>query len=928
MKLDKFFQSLLLTGAVVVVVNTPAKGEEVREDIQSKSSTQKVGESALDEKVAVTEKKFASSKSPVLAPSIQKSRLFKSQLASSLQRAKSDKTSKNIRQISEIELPATSAQMLVQTPTPTNPSNPEPRSEDQVVAITSVKANATNRGVEVILETTQGTRLQVTNRSAGNNFIADVSGGQLRLPSGEAFTFRSEKPTAVITEITVTNIDANTVRVTVVGEKALPTVELFDDDAGLVFGITSAAIATQPPQQPQTPQTQEKPASETPQEQPTAPPDQPIELVVTGEQDGYNVRNATTATKTDTPLRDIPQSIQVIPNQVIRDQNVNRLQDAVRNNAPGVSQFSNQSQAFVIRGFRQDFNLRNGFRSGSTATKDVDLADVDHIEVLRGPASVLLGQLQPGGVINTVTKQPLSEPYYSVKFTGGQFSFYRPELDLSGPLTNDGSLKYRLNLAYQNNGSFRDFVSEDRFFVAPVLQWNIGKNTTLTVDFSYTYNNPTLDYGVVALSDGSLVLPINRALFYPSLDQVTVEQYQASYRLEHKFSDNWQLRNGFSFYSAKQSGGYTYVEADFIDDRFLDKLYADDLFIDQDYRMQTDLTGKFTTGSIRHQLLIGFELGRSTNYFTSGTASLPTIDIFNPNYNVTRPDVQIDNYGTTFTDTLGIYIQDQIDITDNLHLLVGGRFDFTKQYDSFGTFSQADQAFSPRVGIVYQPIKPISLYASYSQSFNPVIGRSRTNSVFEPERGTQYEVGIKADITNTVSATLAAFEITKSNVLTSDPVDPINFSIQVGEQRSRGVEFTIGGEILPGWNILAGYAYTDARVTEDNRIPVGTFLRNVPKNAANLWTTYEIQSGDYKGLGFGLGLVFVGEQQADFPNSNFQIPSYVRTDAALFYRRDNWRLGINVNNLFDVEYYEAASRRTIVYPGAPVNVQATISYEF
>ncbi|MEH2300033.1 MAG: TonB-dependent receptor [Nostoc sp.] len=657
--------------------------------------------------------------------------------------------------------------------------------------------------------------------------------------------------------------------------------------------------------------------------------DEPIELVVTGEQDGYNAPNATTATRTDTPLRDIPQSIQVIPNQVIRDQGVNRLQDAVRNNAPGVSQYFGQNQAFVIRGFRQDFNLRNGFRTSSAiAPFDVDLANIERIEVLRGPASVLFGQLQPGGVINTVTKQPLTEPYYSVNFTGGQFSFYRSELDFSGPLTDDGNLRYRLNTAYQNNGSFRDFVSEQRFFVAPVLQWNISKNTTLTVDFSYTYNDPVVDFGVVALSDASLVLPINRALFYPSLDRFTEEQYQASYRFEHKFSDNWQLRNGFSFYNTYQSGGYTYVDADFRDDRFLDKLYSDDVFLLQDYEMQTDLIGKFATGSIKHQLLVGFDLSRATSYFTSGSARLPTIDIFNPNYTVTRPDVQINSYGTTFTDSLGIYIQDQIDITDNLHLLVGGRFDFTEQYDSLDIFFQGDQAFSPRVGIVYQPIKPISLYASYSQSFTPVIGRSRTQELFEPERGNQYEVGIKADITNKLSATLAAFQITKSNVLTSDPVDPINFSLQIGEQRSRGVEFTIGGEILPGWNIIAGYAYTDARVTEDNDIPVGELLQNVPKNAANLWTTYEIQSGDYKGLGFGFGLVFVGEQQGEFPNSNFQIPSYVRTDAALFYHRDNWRVGINVNNLFDTGYYETATRRTLVYPGAPMNVQATISYEF
>ena len=213
--------------------------------------------------------------------------------------------------------PIASLKLLVQTPS----------QGGKVVPITGVKANPTDKGVEVILETPLGTQLQVINRSAGNNFIVDVSGGQLRLPDGNTFTFRSEKPLAAITEITVTNVNATTVRVTVVGEKALPKVELFDDNAGLVFGIASDAVATQPEQPPQ-----------TPQQTSSADDDQPIELVVTGEQDGYRVPNTSVGTRTDTPLRDIPQTIQVIPQEVLRDQNVTRLQDATRNVA-GASQF-------------------------------------------------------------------------------------------------------------------------------------------------------------------------------------------------------------------------------------------------------------------------------------------------------------------------------------------------------------------------------------------------------------------------------------------------------------------------------------------------------------------------------------------------------------------------------------------------------------
>ncbi|NJR52888.1 MAG: TonB-dependent siderophore receptor [Leptolyngbyaceae cyanobacterium CSU_1_3] len=792
-------------------------------------------------------------------------------------------------QLSELEPPATTIEEWVA------------QIETSLVQIANVRVETTETGLQVILETAEGETLAPETRTIGNALIADIPNAAI------AEEFSQAEPIAGIALVSVTQLPGDRVRVAITGTDAPPAAEVRSDGQGLIVAVSLGEAGT-------------------------AADEEAIQVVVTGEQDeGYNPSSATTATRTDTPLRDIPQSIQVIPQQVLEDQNVTRLQDAVRNNAPGVTSRFGLNQAFVIRGFEQNFNLRNGFRTSSGfAPLDVDLANVEQIEVLRGPASVLFGQLQPGGVINIVTEQPLNEPYYNLQFTGGQFSFYRPELDFSDSLTDDGNLRYRLNAAYQNYGSFRDFVSEERFFIAPVLQLDISENTTLTVDFSYTYSDSVIDFGVIALSDGSLVLPIDRALFYPSLDTFTEEQYQASYLFVHNFSDNWQLRNGFSFSQRREDGANTF-KLGLTDDRFLSIGYIDTDFLLEDYQLQTDLIGEFNTGTIQHQLLIGFDLARSTNVIVGrdGVDPLPPIDIFDPDYDVSAPETQPGFFSTTFTDSLGIYIQDQIDITDSLHLLIGGRFDLTEQYgNTLRTFSsQEDTAFSPRVGVVYQPVEPISLYASYSRSFNPVIGRSQTDETFNPERGTQYEIGIRADITDTLSATLAAFEVTKANVLTTDPANP-NFSIQVGEQRSRGVEFIVQGEILPGWNLVAGYAYTDARVTEDNNIPEGDFLVSVPENAANLWTTYEIQNGDLQGLGFGFGLVFVDERQGDLPNSNFQIPSYVRADAALFYRQNNWRAAININNLFGTEYYESAANRNDVYPGAPFNATASLSYTF
>ncbi|HAG83295.1 MAG TPA: TonB-dependent siderophore receptor, partial [Cyanobacteria bacterium UBA12227] len=271
---------------------------------------------------------------------------------------------------------------------------------------------------------------------------------------------------------------------------------------------------------------------------------------------------------------------------------------------------------------------------------------------------------------------------------------------------------------------------------------------------------------------------------------------------------------------------------------------------------------------------------------------------------------------------------------ENLKLVLGGRLDIVNQKrDDFvdsTTSEQDNDAFSPRVGIVYQPIEPISLYASFSRSFNPVeTGTTLANGdIAEPERGTQYEVGIKADfLEGRLSSTLAFYELTRSNVLTPDRTNPFA-SIQTGEQRSRGIELDVAGEILPGWRVIASYAYTDAEITEDNQFEPGNRLINVPESSASLWTTYEIQQGSLKGLGFGLGFRFVGEREGDLENS-FTLPNYFRTDAALYYKRNNLRVAVNLYNLFDIEYFEAAQfGRAGIFPGSPFTVLGTIGWEF
>jgi iron complex outermembrane recepter protein len=789
----------------------------------------------------------------------------------------------------------------------------------EVVQVTGVQLNSTPQGVEVILETAAG-QLEIPATSiVGNALIADIPNAVLALPEGDEFS--QANPIEGVALVSVTSLPNNRVRVAITGVDAPPIAEVRAEAQGLVFGVT--------------------PGTETD----AAQDEDAIQVVVTGEQDeGYVVDNATTATRTDTPIQDVPQSIQVVPQQVIEDQRAITVNDALRN-VSGVAvgesslQFSN---SILLRGF-ESFNsyFIDGVRNarGGVSTQ-LETVNVERIEVLKGPASVLYGQADPGGVINFVTELPLSEPYYAIEPTIGNFDFYRPTLDFSGPLNADRTVLYRLNAAYESAGTFVDDLDYERLFIAPTLSVQLGENTSLIFEGSYQ-NNPRPRYvGLPAV--GTVVtnplgdVPRSRNLGDPDVDDVNWSITNLGYRLEHNFSDNLTLRNTFRAEFAE------IIESDAIfltglepDNRTVNRFLSRSEGDTQNYTLQTDLVGTIQTGIVKQELLLGLELRRLTQEFEVLGASLPSIDLFDPDSEL--PSLQFEENYNAFQENgyVGVYAQDLISIGENLHILLGGRFDWVDQryegrLEGETTLVQGDTAFSPRAGIVYQPIPPVSLYASYSQSFFPegdFGSRNADNTPFEPTTGEQFEVGVKTDfLDGRLSATLAAYQVTRQNIVTDDPDRP-GFSIQLGERRSRGIEFDVIGEILPGWNLIANYAYTDAEITEDNGGFEGNQPNNVPEHSGSFWTTYEIQNGDLQGLGFGAGIFVVGDRQGDLANT-FELPSYVRTDAALFYRRDNWQVALNVKNLFDVEYYESANNRNTVYPGAPFTILGTVAVEF
>ncbi|TVP63378.1 MAG: TonB-dependent siderophore receptor [Nodularia sp. (in: Bacteria)] len=828
------------------------------------------------------------------------------------------------RMLQEAKIPIiTSTQLLVQSPT-------------EVIQVTGVTANPINQGVEVILQTTQGEQLQITNRSIDNTFIADIPNAQLSLPSGDAFTFTSQNPDENITGIIVTNFDANTIRVTVTGETGLPTVELFDSNEGLILSFATISAQEE--------ETETRLDSQIEPSQPLAEEDESIALVVTGEQyEGYVVPNASSATRTDTPIRDIPASIQVVPRQVMEDQQVTGLDEALRN-VSGVTSdnFAGVLPNFTIRGFRNAPILRDGFRQYGAFQVLPEITNLESIEVLKGPASILYGDIDPGGLINAVSKKPLSEPFYAAEFQLGNRNFIRPSLDISGPLTPSGNILYRLNTLYTKDDGFRGFdQANERFFIAPTIAWKLGDRTDITASLEYTHERRPMDFGLVAFGNGVVNVPRDRITNEPD-DKSEQNLFNIGYNLEHRFNQNWKLKNTFRYIQQGFVGDFYFPIAFNQETGILQRSFATRDIDIQTYTLQTNILGELTTGTIKHKLLFGVDWNRQTETFFSEGSFPPfsTLNIFDPVYrSLSRPnDVPVVGDFCVESNRFGIYFQDQISLFDNLKLVAGLRYDNVEQTrkdnpTSVNSLSsettQNDDAFTPQIGIVYQTTPELGIYANYSQSFTPNSGATISGDPLKPQTGQGYEFGLKAELLDgRLFANLAYFDTTKQNVPTADPDFP-NFLIATGEQRSRGIEFDVAGDILPGWNVIASYSYTNAETTKDNSIEIGNRLFNVPQHSASLWTNYTIQSGNLQGLGLGIGFNYVGEREGDLANT-FRLGSYFLTNAAIFYRQNNYRFAINFKNLFDVEYFRSSlgGRNNGIEPGEPFTVIGSFSVQF
>ena len=795
---------------------------------------------------------------------------------------------------------------------------------ESLIRVTGVELTETTEGLEIILQTNTGQKLVPLIQPDANNIIIDILDATLVLPTGN--NFREVNPIAGIAEVRIVQVDDSNIQITITGDKNTPAAEVIPSSQDLVLGVTPEGG---------TAQTQS---------------DQSINIIATGQgnEDDYFVPEATTGTRTDTRIVDTPQSIQVIPRKILEDQQVIRLDEALRN-VSGVTFGGTdlgRNLDFSIRGFDDATILRNGFRQFDAGGTFPETANLEQIEVLKGPAAILFGEIQPGGVINLVSKRPLSEAYYDIQAQFGNRDLIRPSIDISGPLTSDGSLLYRLNAVYQSSDEIQDFDTDiERFFISPVITWKISDRTDLTIELEYADEERPPTFGLPAIDDGIANIPFDQISTEPD-DIGEEESLNVGYDFEHRFSDNLKLRNGFRY--TKQDASIEITFPFDIDDEtgIITRFSGFQPEESESFSLNTNLVGEFATGPLDHQLLFGIDLNRTEDNFNLSTRldleNPLEFDIFNPEFGTfDRPDpddIPIIQDDLNEINRLGIFIQDQISFSDKLFFLAGLRYDTVDQTTtinptvfepSSSEVTQSNDDLSPRVGLVYKPIPEISLYGSYSESFAPNTELTADSEQLDPEKGQGFEFGVKTELLKgKLSTTLAYFNITKEDVATEDPDDPFSF-VATGEQKSQGIELDIVGDILPGWNIIASYAYIDSEVTEDNIIEIGNRLNNAPENSASLSTNYQIQQGSLQGLGLGVGFNFVGEREGDLENS-FQLDSYFITNASIFYEPSNWRAAVNFRNIFDVDFISGASPVRVRgnNVGEPFTVIGSLSAQF
>lgn len=651
-----------------------------------------------------------------------------------------------------------------------------------------------------------------------------------------------------------------------------------------------------------------------------------------------------TATKTATPIVELPQSVTVITAAQMNERAIHGIEEAVWYTAGAQGGFygpDSRSGWLLVRGFAptrylDGLALPNGTSTGVTRIEPYGL---ERLEVLKGPSSVVYGAMPPGGLLNMVSKRPTGQPLHEVQAQVGSFDLRELAFDFGGPLTEDGHWLYRLTALGRNSDTATDFIRDDRYFLAPALTWKPSQSTSLTL-LSRWQKGLTAS-GAGFLPAGGTLLPnpngrIPRDRFTGEPGENNYDKSLASigYEFRHDFangvtfSQNLRYENSNADAKGPNVGAFGLLD----DQRTLVRYYFPNENHTQTFDVDNNAQYNFRTGHVEHTVLAGLDYRRFNDDYASAFAfGTPPLDIFDPVYGsaVSVPDYT--SHTRQIQTQLGVYLQDQIKL-DRWLLTVGGRQDHvntdTDQVIGGTHARQTDRAFSGRVGLNYLFDSGFAPYIAFSQSFQPSVGTSFDGRAFDPTKGDQVEAGVKYQPTDGRGLlTLAAYRIKQKNTLTVDP-DHTLFSVQQGETRLRGLELEGRWNFSPQFSLYGDATWSDSEVTRSNdAAALGKQIAFLPRVQASLGGDYTIAAGPLAGLGFGGGVRYVGDLYGDTANQ-WQTPSYTLADAAVHYDSGHWRLQLNASNLFDRRYVSTCSSAGWCYYGYERRVTATARYRW
>jgi iron complex outermembrane receptor protein len=646
-----------------------------------------------------------------------------------------------------------------------------------------------------------------------------------------------------------------------------------------------------------------------------------------GPVNGYAAKRSGTAMRGDVALRDTPQAVSVISADALRDLSLRTI-DEVADYVAGVNREAAQANPYALSFYIRGFNTAgaassyNGFREYGFETPQ-SAVNIERIEFLKGPSSVLYGGAGAlSGLVNIVSKMPQAERRNEVRLTAGSFGHRRAQLDSTGPLDQDQRLLYRLTAEVDKDGNFVDGVDQQSLFLSPVLTWHVAPSTRIDAEWVVQRVDRPGREPYFSRHPDFFRIPLTTQLGDPDTELGgggDLRRDLARLELTHQFDNGLKFRQGlFAQYVSSddttiQTSSYNPAT------QLLQRRVRDVASYDRSRISQSELSGEAAAVGMRHQWLVGLEAGKLDSGYQFTVAPYSPINLFAPTYpGAIQGTLTTSPWEDSYSEFQALYAQDIMDVTRQVKLVVGARYDWLRSWAQQRSPGQSakvtkDSDLSPRLGVVWQPNERISAYASWTKSFRANRGTDRQGQTFSPQTGKQYEVGFKFDPRPGLSGSVAVFEYTRGNIPTTDPVDD-DYSILVGEQRSRGLEVELSGRVMPGLDVIASYTYLDARVTKDNRLPVGDRLVGVPRHAVGVFGKLSLARVGLQGFSATLGVSHARDRPSGLPNDpdgagpltagDVKLPSYTTANLGLIYDTGHYSVRLTGRNINNARIYD------------------------